>query len=93
MLLSMMAVRKLTYGYSNMNCWHCNTKLIWGGDVDIDEDSSMHDEYLIETNLHCPECNSFFLVLISYRHLESNSKLRAISPSHLSPFARSLSLS
>lgn len=62
MLLSMMAVKKLTYGHSTMNCWHCNTKLIWGGDVDIDEDSFMYDEYLIETNLHCPECNSFFLV-------------------------------
>ena len=19
-----------------MNCWHCNTELIWGGDHDID---------------------------------------------------------
>ena len=22
-----------------MNCWHCNTKLIWGGDHDIDEEN------------------------------------------------------
>ena len=58
MLLNMMAVKKLIYGHSTMNCWHCNTKLIWGGDVDIDEDSFMHDEYLIETNLHCPNCES-----------------------------------
>ena len=21
-----------------MNCWHCNTELIWGGDHDIEED-------------------------------------------------------
>ena len=37
-----------------MNCWHCNTELIWGGDHDItDED----EDYLIVTNLSCPNCN------------------------------------
>lgn len=35
----------------NMNCWHCNTKLIWGGDHDIEE---VDEGYLIETNLSCP---------------------------------------
>jgi hypothetical protein len=34
-----------------MNCWHCNTKLIWGGDHDIEE---VDEGYLIETNLSCP---------------------------------------
>ena len=24
-----------------MNCWHCNTELIWGGDHDVDEDEGM----------------------------------------------------
>ena len=40
-----------------MNCWHCNTELIWGGDQDIDdfEDS----EYDIVTNLTCPKCESY----------------------------------
>ena len=38
-----------------MKCWHCRTELIWGGDHDISEEDS---EYSIETNLHCPNCNS-----------------------------------
>ena len=29
-----------------MNCWHCKTELIWGGDHDID-----HDTYAMVTNL------------------------------------------
>ena len=37
-----------------MNCWHCNTELIWGGDHDC-EDSV---EWLIVSNLHCPNCQS-----------------------------------
>ena len=41
-----------------MNCWHCNTKLLWGGDHDCEEDS----EFSIETNLSCPHCESFVLV-------------------------------
>ena len=40
-----------------MNCWHCNTELIWGGDHDIDEDEDM--EYDIITNLTCPKCESY----------------------------------
>ena len=39
-----------------MNCWHCNTELIWGGDHDIEEEN---DTYNIVTNLSCPECHSF----------------------------------
>ena len=40
-----------------MNCWHCNTELIWGGDHDIDEDEDM--EYYIVTNLTCPKCEYY----------------------------------
>tara|TARA_R110002074_G_C12209050_1_gene636106 strand:+ start:254 stop:409 length:156 start_codon:yes stop_codon:yes gene_type:complete len=36
-----------------MNCWHCNHELIWGGDHDLEE-----EEYVMVTNLHCPNCNS-----------------------------------
>lgn len=43
-----------------MNCWHCKTPLIWGGDHDCDEDSS----FLIETNLSCPNCGSFVMVYL-----------------------------
>ena len=38
-----------------MNCWHCKSKLVWGGDHDCDEDS----EFLIVSNFTCPKCNSY----------------------------------
>ena len=43
-----------------MNCWHCNTELIWGGDHDNDEDEGK--EYYIVTNLTCPKCESYVVV-------------------------------
>ena len=42
-----------------MKCWHCNTKLIWGGDHDIEE-----EEYSIVTNLSCPNCKSMLKFII-----------------------------
>ena len=39
-----------------MNCWHCNTELIQGGDHDIEEEN---DTYSMVTNLSCPKCYSF----------------------------------
>ena len=39
-----------------MNCYHCNEKLIWGGDHD-DEDNGD-----IITNLSCSKCKSFVIV-------------------------------
>ena len=42
-----------------MNCWHCNTELIWGGDHDLEVDES----FVMETNLSCPNCHSFVLVM------------------------------
>ena len=38
-----------------MNCWHCNTELIWGGDHDIEEEN---DTYSMVTKLSCPTCHS-----------------------------------
>ena len=38
-----------------MNCWHCGTELIWGGDHDIEEEN---DSYSIVSNLSCPNCYS-----------------------------------
>ena len=38
-----------------MNCWHCNTKLIWGGDHDIQDDDELFD---MVTNLSCPSCGA-----------------------------------
>jgi predicted RNA-binding Zn-ribbon protein involved in translation (DUF1610 family) len=40
-----------------MNCYSCNTPLIWGGD-----DDSEDKEHLIRTNLSCPNCGSFVIV-------------------------------
>ena len=42
-----------------MDCWHCNSKLIWGGDHEIEPDES---DFSMETNLSCPECATFVLV-------------------------------
>jgi hypothetical protein len=41
-----------------MNCWHCQTPLIWGGDH-TGEDYGVGDEYLIVTNLSCPNCDAY----------------------------------
>ena len=43
-------------GDKQMNCWHCNTELIWGGDHDIEEEN---DTYSMVTNLSCPKCHCF----------------------------------
>ena len=52
-----------------MNCWHCGTELIWGGDADMEKDDS--EDYDMETNLSCPNCESFVLV---YRKREEEEK-------------------
>jgi len=41
-----------------MNCWHCKTELIWGGDHDCED----AEDYSMVTNLTCPKCDSFVLV-------------------------------
>ena len=46
-----------------MNCWHCKTQLIWGGDIDIDESMPTYPEYSVMTNLLCPKCFSEVEVL------------------------------
>ena len=44
-----------------MNCWHCKTELIWGGDHDIEHDTAWED-YAMVTNLSCPACESIVYV-------------------------------
>jgi len=44
-----------------MNCWHCNTDLIWGNDFDIEDEDV---DYCMETNLSCPECGSLVVVYL-----------------------------
>ena len=59
-----------------MNCWHCNTKLIWGGDHDIEEDQTyLFGEYSMVTNLSCPECESYVLVYYPREEDEDDKKL------------------
>jgi len=43
-----------------MNCWHCDTELIWGGDHDLIDDES----YKMVTNLSCPECDAYVEVYV-----------------------------
>lgn len=42
-----------------MDCYVCNTPLLWGGDDEPLDNSS----YTIETNLSCPECRALYFVL------------------------------
>tara|TARA_B100001094_G_scaffold19054_1_gene16315 strand:+ start:126 stop:293 length:168 start_codon:yes stop_codon:yes gene_type:complete len=44
-----------------MNCWHCKTELIWGGDHSMDGEDypTSSAEYSMVTNLSCPNCQSF----------------------------------
>ena len=39
-----------------MNCWHCDTELIWGSDS---EPPIPSDEYDFITFLSCSKCESF----------------------------------
>ena len=48
-----------------MNCWHCNTELIWGSDSDLPFDS---EEYDFITFLSCPKCESS---VEGYHHKDS----------------------
>jgi len=52
-----------------MNCWHCNTQLIWGGDHDY-EDYGMEEPGIV-TNLSCrnEKCDTTVLV---YHTLEED---------------------
>ena len=45
-----------------MNCWHCNTELIWGGDFDYEDYGIDRDG--IVSNLSCPNCNSYVEVYL-----------------------------
>ena len=45
-----------------MNCWHCGTELIWGGDHDLEENDGKNmgiGAYDMVTNLSCPNCSAF----------------------------------
>ena len=64
-----------------MNCWHCGTELIWGGDHDFDEDSE--GLYDVVTNLSCPNCGAYVEVYrpnLDHPDHKVESKLEIPSP-------------
>jgi len=48
-----------------MNCWHCQEKLIWGGDEDIED----NEDYDMVSNLSCPECHCYIEVYLPSERL------------------------
>ena len=46
-----------------MNCYWCDSDLIIGGDVDIEENMGGYPEFSVMTNLFCPRCGSLVEVL------------------------------
>ena len=66
-----------------MNCWHCGTELIWGGDHDIEDDN----HYDMVTNLSCPNCQAYVEV---YRpnldHPDHKNEMEIPSPTPDAPW-------
>ena len=54
-----------------MNCWHCNTELIWGGDHDFDDYG--REEPGIVSNLSCPNCDTYVEVYLTMSEEERRS--------------------
>ena len=49
--------------WERMNCYWCDSDLIIGGDIDIEEDMVGYPEFSVMTNLSCPRCGSQVEVL------------------------------
>ena len=41
-----------------MKCYWCDTELIIGGDIDIEDGMNGYPEFSVMTNLSCPKCFS-----------------------------------
>ena len=46
-------------------CWHCNTKLLYGGEHDISQEDEFYDSV---TYMGCPDCGTH-VETVSYTHL------------------------
>ena len=55
-----------------MKCYNCETKLIWGGDHDID-DGMLNESYSMVTNLSCPNCECYVEVYYPKENNEKNA--------------------
>ena len=43
-----------------MNCWHCGTELIWGGDHSVEDlNDGEESEYDFWSNFTCPKCEAY----------------------------------
>tara|TARA_R100000231_G_scaffold55084_2_gene46074 strand:- start:1751 stop:1975 length:225 start_codon:yes stop_codon:yes gene_type:complete len=60
-----------------MNCWHCNTKLIWGGDHDGDQ--CMEEDIDLVTNLSCPNCETFVYVYHRFKPIDDKYKKKTLN--------------
>ena len=59
LLRAVMGQRRDT-GVRQVNCWHCDTELIWGADHELEEEFYGKDHaYDFVSNLHCPKCQSY----------------------------------
>jgi len=59
-----------------MNCWHCNSEVIWGGDFDF-EDYGMEGEGIV-SNLTCSNCKAYYECYLDFEE-ESNGEKEIIS--------------
>ena len=66
-----------------MNCLHCNTELIWGGDSDLEDTT---DEYDVVTNLSCPNCGAYVEVYRPNQVEQKERKLEIPSPTPDAPW-------
>ena len=57
-----------------MNCWHCNTELIWGADFDF-EDYGMEGEGIV-SNFSCSneDCEVFVEVYLPLSNNKENNE-------------------
>ena len=50
-----------------MNCWHCGTELIWGGDHSMEDiNDGEESEFDFFSNFTCPKCQAYVEV---YHHV------------------------
>ena len=60
-----------------MNCWHCNSEVIWGGDHDY-EDYGMEGEGIV-SNLSCSKCDADYLIYLPIPEENITEKQRGLN--------------
>jgi len=54
-----------------MNCWHCGSELIWGGDHDYEDGEGIDEGSGIVSNFSCPSCPAIVYVYLPLEEEES----------------------